>query len=65
VLSNLLVERIDAQTLAVSAYLQVIATRVGGEARLTRLTTIADRLTRDGDDWSITRRVVERDDAPR
>ncbi|WP_067893028.1 nuclear transport factor 2 family protein [Nocardia vaccinii] len=65
VLSNLLVERIDARTLAVSAYLQVIATRIGGEARLVRFTTVADRLTRDGDDWSITRRVVERDDAPR
>ncbi|WP_067667794.1 nuclear transport factor 2 family protein [Nocardia miyunensis] len=65
VLSNLLVERVDADTLAVSGYLQVLATRIGGESRLVRFTTIDDRLTRHGDDWSITRRVVERDDAPR
>ncbi len=65
VLSNLLVERVDARTLAVSAYLQVVTTRIGGEARLARVTTIDDRLTLVGDDWKITRRAVERDDAPR
>ncbi|WP_024802860.1 nuclear transport factor 2 family protein [Nocardia sp. BMG51109] len=65
VLSNLLVDRIDADTLAVAAYLQVVATRIGGESRLLRFTTITDRLTRRDGGWLITRRVVERDDAPR
>ncbi|TCI99213.1 nuclear transport factor 2 family protein [Aeromicrobium sp. IC_218] len=49
--------------LGVRAYLQIVGTRPGEDARLVRLTTLHDRLVRDGDGWLVARRDVVRDHA--
>ncbi|MFE5786663.1 nuclear transport factor 2 family protein [Rhodococcus erythropolis] len=65
VLTNLVVEAVDESALAVRGYLQIVATARGGESRLVRMTTVADRVLRVGEEWKIARRTVSRDDAPR
>ncbi|PDP87123.1 hypothetical protein CQJ94_13265 [Glycomyces fuscus] len=62
VVTNLLVESADTTHAQVSAYLQVVGTRVTGDTRILRLTTISDRLVRDGEAWRVARRDVRRDD---
>jgi len=51
-----------ADELDVRAYLQIIVTPAGGEPRLVRLTTLLDRVVRDGDGWLVRTRTVQRDD---
>lgn len=62
VLTNIAVERIGDDELEVHAYLQIVATRIGGDSRLVRLTTATDRVVREGGRWRIARRTVRRDD---
>jgi len=62
VVTNVHVESADSREAQVSAYLQVVATRVTGGTRLLRLTTVHDRLVRSGEDWHVARREVRRDD---
>ncbi|MGF7121715.1 nuclear transport factor 2 family protein [Rhodococcus sp. AG1013] len=63
VLTNILIDRIGEDELAVRAYLQIIATRIGGDSRLVRFTTVTDRVVRAGGQWRIARRAVRRDDS--
>jgi 3-phenylpropionate/cinnamic acid dioxygenase small subunit len=65
VITNLLVETAVEAELTVRGYLQIVATKRGGDTRLVRMTTITDRVIRVGDEWKIARRIVSRDDAPR
>ncbi|NKS53219.1 nuclear transport factor 2 family protein [Rhodococcus hoagii] len=62
VLSNIAVDRVGDDELEVHAYLQIVATRIGGDSRLVRFTTVTDRVVREGGQWRIARRVVRRDD---
>lgn len=62
VLTNIVVRPVGVDELEVRAYLQIVATRIGGESRLVRFTTLADRVVRDGGRWRIARRTVRRDD---
>lgn len=62
VITNIAVERTGDDELEVHAYLQIVATRIGGESRLVRFTTVADRVVREGGQWLIARRAVRRDD---
>ncbi|CAM2866370.1 nuclear transport factor 2 family protein [Prescottella defluvii] len=62
VITNIAVDRVGDDELEVHAYLQIVATRIGGESRLVRFTTVADRVVREGGQWLIARRVVRRDD---
>ncbi|GAA0991767.1 nuclear transport factor 2 family protein [Nocardiopsis tropica] len=62
VVTNVYVESLEAEEARVSAYLQVMATRVAGGTRVLRLTALHDRLVRHGDDWRVARRDVRRDD---
>ncbi|WFR73183.1 nuclear transport factor 2 family protein [Prescottella defluvii] len=64
VLTNIAVEA-RGDELEVHAYLQIIATRIGGESRLVRFTTVTDRVVREGGQWRIARRAVRRDDQDR
>ena len=64
VVTNIAVRRRDSSTLAVGAYLQIVATPRGGSARLVRMTTIEDRLELSSDRWRVAHRRVSRDDAP-
>lgn len=64
VVTNITVRQEDSSTLAVGAYLQIIATTPGAHARLVRMTTIEDRLEQVGGRWLVARRRVTRDDAP-
>jgi 3-phenylpropionate/cinnamic acid dioxygenase small subunit len=64
VITNIAIESGDGDSLTVRAYLQIVATAVGGASRLVRFTTVTDTVVPDGDDWLIARRDVERDDAP-
>ncbi len=48
----------------VEAYLQVLATAVGGSTRILRMTTLNDHLVVADGRWAVTRREVRRDDAP-
>ncbi|GAA4670193.1 nuclear transport factor 2 family protein [Gordonia humi] len=64
VLTNLAVDRVADDELVVGGYLQIVATRHGGESRLLRMTTITDHVVRVGGAWRIARRVVRRDDQP-
>lgn len=54
----------DADHLVVHAYLQIVATPLGQESRLVRLTTLTDRLVRTDGSWRVARRDVVRDDRP-
>lgn len=65
VVTNIAVRQVDSSTLAVGAYLQIVATAPGGPARLVRMTTLEDRLEHTGGSWLVARRHVSRDDAPR
>jgi len=47
----------------VRAYLQIVATSIGGDSRLVRMTTLTDRVVPVGDRWRIARRDIRRDDA--
>lgn len=64
VLTNIAVAHAGGEELEVRAYLQIVATRIGGESRLVRLTTLTDRVVREDGQWRIARRTVRRDDAP-
>ena len=63
VITNVDVVALDDETLDVRAYLQIVATARGGDSRLVRFTTIADRVVRQGASWLIARRTVRRDDS--
>lgn len=63
VVTNVDVLACDGRDARVRAYLQIIGTRPGEDARLVRLTTLDDRLVRDGDAWRVARRDVLRDHA--
>ncbi|MEV6135603.1 nuclear transport factor 2 family protein [Nocardia sp. NPDC051990] len=65
VLTNIVVDRTGEDELEVRAYLQIVATRIGGESRLVRFTTITDRVVREDEHWRIARRTVYRDDQSR
>ncbi len=62
VLTNIAVESRGDDELEVRAYLQIVATRIGGESRLVRFTTVTDRVVREDGRWRIARRAVRRDD---
>ncbi|MFD1812714.1 nuclear transport factor 2 family protein [Rhodococcus gannanensis] len=64
VLTNIDVESVGPDELAVRAYLQIVATRIGGDSRLVRFTTVTDRVVRESGRWRIARRAVRRDDRP-
>ncbi|NLU84583.1 nuclear transport factor 2 family protein [Rhodococcus sp. HNM0569] len=61
VLTNLYVEHVDGNVATVHGYLQIVATPVGGDARVVRLTTITDLLDRGPGHWRIARRQVRRE----
>ncbi|MFF0815212.1 nuclear transport factor 2 family protein [Rhodococcus sp. NPDC003318] len=63
VLTNIAVAALGDEELEVRAYLQIVATRIGGESRLVRFTTLTDRVIREDGRWRIARRTVRRDDA--
>ncbi|MGW0041378.1 nuclear transport factor 2 family protein [Rhodococcus sp. NPDC003348] len=65
VLTNIDVEPGGDGELDVRAYLQIVATRIGGESRLVRFTTVTDRVVREDGQWRIARRTVRRDDQAR
>ncbi|GAB2632799.1 nuclear transport factor 2 family protein [Prescottella soli] len=65
VLTNIVVGRIADDELEVRAYLQIVATRIGGDSRLVRFTTVTDRVVREDGCWRIARRTVRRDDQNR
>lgn len=65
VLTNIAVDRLGDDELEVRAYLQIVATRIGGDSRLVRFTTVTDRVVREGGQWRIARRTVRRDDQDR
>ena len=62
VLTNIAVEHVGDDELEVHAYLQIVATQIGGESRLVRFTTVTDRVVREDGQWRIARRTVRRDD---
>lgn len=62
VITNVDVEPDDGDTLAVRAYLQIVATVRGGQSRVVRFTTLTDRVVRHDGAWRIARRTVRRDD---
>ncbi|WP_420879736.1 nuclear transport factor 2 family protein [Rhodococcus sp. (in: high G+C Gram-positive bacteria)] len=62
VITNIAVERTGDDELEVHAYLQIVATRIGGESRLVRFTIVTDRVVREDGQWLIARRAVRRDD---
>jgi 3-phenylpropionate/cinnamic acid dioxygenase small subunit len=65
VVTNVVVDRDGPDALRVEAYLQIVATPRDGAPRIERLTTLTDRVVRDGDGgWRIAARRVRRDDAP-
>lgn len=64
VVTNVFVRSADDRTAAVQAYLQIIATPVGGPSRLVRQTTVSDELVAERAGWRIRRRMVARDDLP-
>jgi 3-phenylpropionate/cinnamic acid dioxygenase small subunit len=63
VVTNVDVVEATADELRVRAYLQIVGTRAGEDARLVRITTLHDRLVRDADGWLVARRDVVRDHA--
>ncbi len=63
VVTNVDVVEHAEDALDVRAYLQIVGTRPGEDARLVRLTTLHDRLVADGDGWLVARRDVLRDHA--
>lgn len=63
VITNLAIDEPGEGAATVRAYLQIVATSIGGESRLVRMTTFTDRVVRVGDRWRIARRDVRRDDA--
>lgn len=63
VVTNVDVVETGQDALHVRAYLQIVGTRPGEDARLVRLTTLRDRLVREGDGWLVARRDVVRDHA--
>ncbi|MFC9361138.1 nuclear transport factor 2 family protein [Rhodococcus sp. NPDC057014] len=62
VITNVAIDEADDGASTVRAYLQIVATSVGGDSRLVRMTTFTDRVVLDGDRWRIVRRDVRRDD---
>lgn len=62
VVTNVVVERADAEEADARAYLQVLATSASGGTRVLRFTTLHDRLRREGATWLVGRREVRRDD---
>ena len=62
VITNVAIDGPEDGAATVRAYLQIVATSVGGDSRLVRMTTFTDRVVLDGDRWRIARRDVRRDD---
>ncbi|WP_024795410.1 nuclear transport factor 2 family protein [Tomitella biformata] len=62
VITNIAIDRVGDDELAVRLYLQIVATRKGEQSRLVRLTTTADRVVREGGQWRVACRTVRRDD---
>ncbi|RVW07369.1 nuclear transport factor 2 family protein [Prescottella agglutinans] len=62
VLTNIVARPAGTDELEVHAYLQIVATRIGGDSRLVRFTTVTDRVVREDGQWRIARRTVRRDD---
>ncbi|OZC61779.1 hypothetical protein CH306_09995 [Rhodococcus sp. 15-725-2-2b] len=63
VITNIAVDLVSVDELAVDCYLQIMATPRGGETRLVRFTSVRDRVVRVDDRWRIQHRTVTRDDA--
>ncbi len=63
VITNIAVDLVCVDELAVDCYLQIMATPRGGETRLVRFTSVRDRVVRVDDQWRIQHRTVSRDDA--
>lgn len=63
VITNIAVDLVSVDELAVDCYLQIVATPRGGETRLVRFTSVRDRVVRVNDRWRIQHRTVTRDDA--
>jgi 3-phenylpropionate/cinnamic acid dioxygenase small subunit len=61
IVTNLVIER-GADAAVVRAYLQIVATALGGASRLVRMTTFTDRVQLTEGQWRIARRDVRRDD---
>ncbi|MFE9642159.1 nuclear transport factor 2 family protein [Nocardiopsis alba] len=57
-------EEVSFDGVVVEAYLQVLATTVGGATRILRMTTLTDHLVVSKGRWSVARREVRRDDSP-
>ncbi|SNS92420.1 nuclear transport factor 2 family protein [Rhodococcoides kyotonense] len=62
VITNIGIERVADDELAVDCYLQIMATPLGGETRIVRFTTVRDRVVRVDGHWLIARRAISRDD---
>ncbi|MFD9959543.1 nuclear transport factor 2 family protein [Amycolatopsis sp. NPDC058986] len=62
VITNVFVVPAGPEAATAYAYLQIVATPVGGPSRLVRQTTITDELVLDAGAWRIRRRTVRRDD---
>lgn len=63
VITNIAVDLVCVDELAVDCYLQIMATPRGGETRLVRFTSVRDRVVRVDDQWRVQHRTVSRDDA--
>ncbi|AJW41975.1 Cyclase [Rhodococcus sp. B7740] len=63
VITNIAVDLVSVDELAVDCYLQIMTTPRGGETRLVRFTSVRDRVVRVDDQWRIQHRTVTRDDA--
>ena len=63
VITNLYVAGSTGDALDVRAYLQIVATARGGDSRLVRMTTVADRVVRHDGQLRIACRSVTRDDS--
>jgi deferrochelatase/peroxidase EfeB len=62
VITNMAIDRVDDDELAVDCYLQIMATPRGGETRIVRFTTARDRVVRRNGRWLIASRTMSRDD---
>ncbi|BAH50276.1 nuclear transport factor 2 family protein [Rhodococcus opacus] len=63
VITNVVIDEVRDGAATVRAYLQIVATSIGGDSRLVRMTTLTDRVVPVGDRWRIARRDIRRDDA--
>lgn len=63
VITNVVIDGAGDGSTVVRAYLQIVATSIGGDSRLVRMTTLTDRVVLVDDRWRIARRDIRRDDA--